>query len=255
MQTLIYDGSFEGWLSAVFDVYEYKYANVTICTDSQRQDSLWGETRIVYTNKQKAERVVKGLKQHISAVAMQHLYKTFLSEQKGMEDMLLEYVQYVFREKKDIAKDYSHHAARYVDDTAHKVHREKHRMEAFVRFQKTGDDIYFALVEPDFNVLPLILKHFRDRYADQKWLIYDKKRKYGIYYDLHKTEFIQLDFDTQSSSKDIASILNESELPYQQLWKDYFNSTNIKARKNMKLHIRHMPLRYWKYLVEKQPEM
>ncbi len=255
MQTLIYDGSFEGWLCAVFDVYEYKYANVTICTDNQRQDSLWGETRLVYTDKQKADRVVKGLKQYISAVAMQQLYKTFLSEQKGMEDMLLEYVQYVFREKKDIAKDYSHHAARYVDDTAHKVHREKHRMEAFVRFQKTGDDIYFALVEPDFNVLPLILKHFRDRYADQKWLIYDKKRKYGIYYDLHKTEFIQLDFDTQSSNKDIAAILNESELPYQQLWKDYFNSTNIKARKNMKLHIRHMPLRYWKYLVEKQPEI
>lgn len=255
MQTLIYDGSFEGWLCAVFDVYEYKLGNVTICTDAHRQDSLWGETRIVYTNKQKAERVLKGLKKYISAVAMQQLYKTFLSEQKGMEDMLLEYVQYVFREQNDIAKDYSHHAARYVDDTAHKVHREKHRMEAFVRFQKTGDDIYFALIEPDFNVLPLILRHFRDRYADQKWLIYDKKRKYGIYYDLHKTEFVQLDFDTQSSSKDIASILNESELPYQQLWKDYFNSTNIKARKNMKLHIRHMPLRYWKYLVEKQPEM
>ena len=39
------------------------------------------------------------------------------------------------------------------------------------------------------------------------------------------------------------------------MWKDYFDSTNIKERKNMKLHIRHVPKRYWKYLSEKQPNL
>ncbi len=59
-------------------------------------------------------------------------------------------------------------------------------MEAFVRFQLIKDGLYYATVQPDYNVLPLILKHFKDRYADQRWLIYDTLRKYGILYDLEQ---------------------------------------------------------------------
>lgn len=68
--------------------------------------------------------------------------------------------------------------------TVKKVGREKHRMEAFVRFRLTRGGIYFAAIEPDFNVLPLINSHFKSRYADQKWIIYDLKRNFGIAYDL-----------------------------------------------------------------------
>ena len=42
------------------------------------------------------------------------------------------------------------------------VGREKHRMEAFVRFKKTQEGLFISLVRPDFNVLPLIEKHFKD---------------------------------------------------------------------------------------------
>ncbi|KAA9213958.1 DUF4130 domain-containing protein, partial [Acinetobacter baumannii] len=34
-------------------------------------------------------------------------------------------------------------------------------------------------------------------------------------------------------------------------WKDYFNSVNISARKNIKLHIQYVPKRYWRYMNEK----
>ncbi|RZL34744.1 MAG: DUF4130 domain-containing protein, partial [Pedobacter sp.] len=46
--------------------------------------------------------------------------------------------------------------------------------------------------------------------------------------------------------------LNEKEELYTHLWKDYFKSTNIESRKNTKLHVQHVPKRYWKYLTEKQ---
>lgn len=73
------------------------------------------------------------------------------------------------------------------------VSRERHRMTAFVRFEKMQDDIYFAKIDPDFNVLPLIRKHFKDRYADQKWMIYDLRRHYGLLYDLEQCEFFYPD--------------------------------------------------------------
>jgi probable DNA metabolism protein len=45
--------------------------------------------------------------------------------------------------------------------------------------------------------------------------------------------------------------LDDEELLYDQLWKDYFHSVNIQARKNMKLHIQYVPKRYWRYMNEK----
>ena len=66
-------------------------------------------------------------------------------------------------------------------------------MEAFVRFKKTTDGLFLSLVRPDFNVLPLIQPHFKRRYQDQRWLIYDEQRKYGLYYDLHEIHGCLLD--------------------------------------------------------------
>src|SRR3546814_9831913 len=42
--------------------------------------------------------------------------------------------------------------------------------------QKLKDGLYFSTVAPDFNVLPLITKHFRDRYSDQNWLRSEERR-------------------------------------------------------------------------------
>jgi probable DNA metabolism protein len=252
MATLVYDGSFAGLLTAVFDVYEYKFTQCNITPEQHRQDSLFEQTHIVETDANKANRVWTGLKKIAGQHAVSNLYKTFLSEEEGMENHLLQYIRYTFLLKEDISSDYSHASARYINDTAKKVHREKHRMEAFVRFKLTKDGLYFATIEPDFNVLPLILPHFEKRYADQRWLIYDVRRKYGLYYDLHKTQFVEMSFnDAEGTPTNIAEVLEENEAVYQQLWQQYFHSVNIPARKNLKLHIKHMPYRYWKYLVEK----
>jgi probable DNA metabolism protein len=141
-----------------------------------------------------------------------------------------------------------------MNQTAKKVDREKHRMKAFIRFQKTKDELYYAIVQPDFNVLPLIAAHFKERYADQYWLIYDVRRKYGLYYDRHIVEEVKIDFTENISDAALKSMYDEQEDLYQSLWQTYFKNVNIAARKNMKLHIQHMPKRYWKYLTEKQPK-
>ncbi|WP_340696552.1 DUF4130 domain-containing protein [Flavobacterium gyeonganense] len=39
------------------------------------------------------------------------------------------------------------------------------------------------------------------------------------------------------------------------MWRRYFSSVTIESRKNMKLHIQHMPKRYWKNLIEKIPNV
>ncbi len=254
MVTVVYDGTFEGWLTVVFEVYEYKFTSVNITTKERFQANVFNKHHESYYDRKKSERVWRGLSAKISAAALSQVYKAFLSEESGIEHVLLQYAQYAFSKKQSIESDYSNPAVLTVVQTAKKVYREKHRMEAFIRFQLTADGLFYAVCQPDFNVLPLIEKHFKSRYADQRWLIYDSKRKYGIYYDLYKVETVSLSFDPATNNgKNIELILDEKEVLYQQLWQQYFKSINIQARKNLKLHIQHMPKRYWKYLPEKQP--
>lgn len=254
-ENLLYDGSFDGFLNCVFCVFERKLVNVNIQVEGNHQDQLFSENTIIVTQKHKADRVWKGIKAITPKDICTKIYYAFLSEQQGVEKLLLDYIQFIFKTKGKSAKDYTYFSVLETSKIVKNVAREKHRMEAFVRFRLTKDNIYFANIEPDFNVLPLIVKHFKNRYADQEWIIYDIKRKYGLHYDLTKVDFINLEFPKNFDfSKTDTDFFAGEEFQFQELWQNYFDSTNIKARKNMKLHLRHVPKRYWKYLSEKQPK-
>ncbi|WP_246197900.1 TIGR03915 family putative DNA repair protein [Chitinophaga agrisoli] len=251
MQTVLYDASFEGFFTAVFEIYEYRISQPDIQREGAAAVSLFGNTHTVHTDRNKAGRVIKKLQEKLYEDAFRQLYWSFLSAQPGIENTLFRYTRYALSSSQQITTDYSNADVLTIQQTAKKMGREKHRMEAFIRFQQTKDGLYYAVVSPDFNVLPLISRHFEERYADQRWLIYDTTRKYGIFYDLNTVSEVSIDFTT--SPQDTAAIYDEKEALYQSLWQTYFNSTNITARKNMPLHIRHMPRRYWKYLTEKKP--
>lgn len=250
--TLIYDGTFDGFLTCVFHVYELKLGTVTFQRQNHIQASLFGNSNEVISDVVKADRVWKGIKSKTSAAGSFRLFSAFLSEQAKIESLLLDYIRQAFKSQTFIDTDFSNETVLKVSQIAKSVGREKHRMEAFVRFKLTTDGIYFANIEPDFDVLPLISKHFERRYADQKWIIYDLKRQYGLYYDLNRVEIMQLSLpDNYDPTKTTLDFFTTSEIEFQTLWQDYFESTNIPSRKNMKLHVQHVPKRYWKYLSEK----
>ncbi len=248
----IYDNTFEGLLTTIFECYAQKNFQAIITAKEAYVPLMFAEIFTIETNADKASRVWKGLVNKLSPGERNLLVKCFLSELPQREEIIFHYVQYALRSTINIGTDYGNKYVLELAQIGKMVGREKHRMEAFVRFQKLKDETYFAVVGPDFDVMPLIAPHFKRRYADQKWIIYDIKRKYGIAYDLEKVTQIKLDFEKENIDADnVVSAYDEEEVLYQTLWKAYFNSVNIKERKNMKLHLRSMPRRYWKYLTEK----
>ncbi|MGV3695890.1 TIGR03915 family putative DNA repair protein [Flavobacterium sp.] len=253
MTLLSYDSTFEGLLTVVFEIFEFKYPNPKIIKDSEAQQNLFANPIEIITDGEKADRVMKKLRQQLGSDGIRSLIFSFLSEKDGIEDLLFDVINYAVKNPgKDILNDYSNDAVLQIAKLTKSVGREKHRMEAFVRFELLKDDIYFAKIEPDFDVLTLILKHFRNRYQDQKWLIYDLRRKYGVYYDLENTEIVTLDLDIKNFNDKGSLVFSEAEIEYQKLWAEYFDHTNIKERKNKKLHLQHVPKRYWRYLTEKK---
>lgn len=252
MMHLLYDNTFDGLLTAVFEMYEHTLSDARIRKKGQEVPLLFGDILYITTNEEKTKRVLKKLELLIEKEGIRKLWKAWLTEQQDVEDCIVGTIQYAIEQKTNVLADFGNLHVLKLNQLLKKVNREKHRMEAFVRFQLTKDNLYYAIIEPDFNVLPLIIKHFQSRYADQRWFIYDVKRKYGIFYDLQTTAFVSFKAHETSISMPNSEILQESETLYQFLWNDYFKSTNIQSRKNSKLHLQHVPYRYWKYLTEKK---
>ncbi|MDH6250957.1 putative DNA metabolism protein [Chryseobacterium sp. H1D6B] len=251
MTTLLYDGSFDGLFTAVFEVFEYRYKEVEIISKERfYQENIFAEIHEVVTQNEKSERVLNKLEQNIGRSGIHQLLKVFLSEDPELEQLILSAVQQsVQHPNENILQNYADSSILGISKICKSVDRERHRMTAFVRFEKMQDGVYFAKIDPDFNVLPLILKHFKDRYQDQKWMIYDLRRNYGILYNLENCDFFypeeKIDLNQYQNK------FHEEENNYQKLWQRYFIKTNIVERKNLKLHMQHVPRRYWKYLTEK----
>ena len=248
----IFDETLEGLMTAVFEWFERKPGQVVLETPTSCQPAIFEPSLKIINSRAKADRVWKGLNQKLDKIWMRKVYCAYLADQPENYNKLFQFICYLFSNPAGAEKDYGNQYVLAVSQIAKKVEREKHRMEAFIRFQHTADDIFYCGIDPDFNVLPLISNHFKNRYADQKWIIYDLKRKYGLFYDLNTVEEINIQASAANLKQPTVNSLHDKEELFATLWKDYFKSTNIESRKNTKLHVQHVPKRYWKYLTEKQ---
>jgi probable DNA metabolism protein len=254
MQLFVYDKTFEGLLTAIFEAYEMKINPDKILGHDEQQTYLFAETHTIVTDELKAERVWKGLHKKISELACKTLFVVYLSELPDIEIIIFHYVRKAMESKISIENNFGDADVMQISQLFKKVSREAERVRMFVRFQKTEDDIFYASFDPKYNVIPLAVKHFKKRFSDQKWIVYDSHRKYGYYYDLKDVTEVRFE---DSKIHPVTGKLDESALApdeklFQNLWKLYFKEIEIKERHNPKLHRQLMPKRFWKYLPEKQ---
>jgi probable DNA metabolism protein len=256
--TLIYtyDGTFEGFLTSIFECYNRKDFPVEIVSRNGEQKHLFAQKMDIQTDETKAERVWKGIQQKMTEKNKQLVFYAFLSEEHGVEMKIYRFLRRLFSGNLNIETDFGDPDVLYLTQTSRKVKQEAMRMLQFVRFQHTKDGLYFCGIEPRYDVIPLVVSQFQKRFADQRWLLYDLKRNYGILYDKNKPQEVVI------SNKEFSSItgqvnenvLQEGEEFYQKLWKSYFTHINIQERKNLKLQRQHLPRRFWKYLTEMQQD-
>lgn len=248
-----YDKTFEGLLTAVFDAYNRKTFPEKLIGLEDIEPLFTTEILTVISEAEKSGRVWAGLERKLNQSDLSMMSYVWLSELPETDDLIFRFIRKVFDSSRSVVRNMADADMLEMRNVALKVSREKHRMIELVRFQKMADDVFFAPVDTDHNCLPLITEHFQDRFADQKWVIYDTGRNYGYYYDLKTVTEITLDsMELFSDGKLNEDLLATDEKMFQQLWKTYFKSMTIHERLNPKLHKQHLPVRYWKYLTEKQ---
>jgi probable DNA metabolism protein len=253
MLYFLYDNTFDGLLTAVFDAFNRKEFPDRIVSQ-EIQLPLFTDVFRVITDTEKSERVLNGLKKKISRSALNMLFICYFSETEDIENLLFRYIRKSFVSPVSIEMNFADDDVLSLSKIFKKVERETTHIKQFARFQKTADGIFFSVMEPLCNVLPLCSSFFEDRYADQQWILYDSKRNYGLYYDLEKTEVIHFEhFNLSLKTGQLAvEQMDEYEAAFQKLWKDYLKAVTIQERKNLRLQQQFMPKRFWKYLTEKQ---
>ena len=244
LKEFVYDGTFEGFLTAVYYAYGYK-GRCTIIRSENYIHSMISDVIEVEAEEDKFERVYKSITEKLNDDILRKIYYLYLSEINNCEDIALDYLKlcYKYGVKANLAKNNETIIA--VDKYCKRVGLEAHRFTGFVRFKEIGYLSFYAEIEPDHNILPLIIKHFKRRFSDQNFIIYDIKREQAVIYN--KEEAIITDL-SKENSKMFSNISYDTN--FESLWKTFYSSVNIEERKNHRCRNQHMPKRYWKHLTE-----
>ncbi len=248
-----YDASFEGLLCVVFEAYVQKRFPGELLPEGSPAPLFVGREFHVPTEEGRSRRVWAALEKKLSPAARRGLEMVWLSGIPGADMLLFRYIRKVLDSETPVETDFGDPDVLRFAQLCHKVNREAMRLKQFARFQKAADGTYFAAVEPEYDVLPLAVSHFADRFADQPWLLYDLRRNYGFYSDLRSLREVVLeDSPLLRGGRLGKGQMADGEAQWQQLWKTYFKSIAIRERLNPRLHRQNMPIRFWKHLTEKQ---
>lgn len=254
MNAYLYDKTFEGLLTAVFDAYSRKVFPDVLLAEGSTLPLFTEEVYTVITQDDRAERVWKGLEKKLTAGACRMIRAVWLSEETDVDNLLFRYIRKNIDSATSIETNFGDEDVLAMMKLAKSVNFEAEHIRQFVRFQKTADGLFFAPIEPKHNALPLAIDYFHSRFSDQEWVVYDTRRKYGYHYDLKKVDLFTFEGNDPIpvSGKLRADQLDEHEALFEDFWKSYIKTLTIRERFNPKLQRQHMPVRFWKYLTEKQ---
>lgn len=241
----LYDGSFDGLLTAVFMSFAQHEIPMGIEVDGDIQQTLGISYFYVSADSEKASRIIKSIKSKISAQALQNISFTFLSNVKDKEMKILAYIHRCFKYGKSVN---SHLNDTYVADVLNAalyVINEAHKFKGFVRFSELEGGILYAEISPINRILPCLILHFTSRYPAMPFMINDLTHSECLVYN-GKECVIR---ETSSMPR---LQYTENELLHRELWREFYNTVEIKERHNERCRMNNMPKRYWKHLTELQ---
>jgi len=189
--TAFYDGSFNGFLTLLY-LRGFEGRPITqIKKVPKVQKALFKEYNAIGPDLDKAQMVWEALRSK-NYSALKAVYFAFLSEHLGIDEALFPYALKTLG-KLPSSTTLDMELLSKIEKLAKMVEREKRSLELQLHFSPYDEGPLLKLITPDFNILPLISKHFRTRYKEFDWIIYDAKRNYGIHQQNEAVSFIVLE--------------------------------------------------------------
>ncbi len=239
MKIFICDGTPDCFFTAVF--YSFN-EDCIITSDNEIQLSLDSEVIHIKSDAEKSERVKQGILRYDSE-ATDDILLVLRSCDPLREQKALEYIRRLLQAKSPIKKAYNLREVIDFNDIIYKINGETHRLKGLLRFMEISGGALYAPYSPDNDITELLMPHFAARFKAERFVIHDVKRKKAGMYNGY--EWII------GYAGEAEICLSEYERAFETLWKKYYKTVNIKERPHEKQMKRSMPVRYWKYLPEK----
>ena len=239
----LYDGSFDGLLTIIFNSYINKTLPQKIIAEYNYTTNFLDKTLYIKTDFEKSKRIFSGIEKNIGYDALYNTYYAFLSNEPEKEINLLKYICDGFDIGPKINNLITISYVFKVISMRKRVLSECHKLKGLLRFQEINNNLYYASIHPDNNIIEPLAHHFINRLPTQNFIIHDKIRNLCLLYNGNEYKIID---STNIKIPDIS----EQEQKYQELWKLFFKTIAISERKNPRCQMQYMPKKYWKDLIE-----
>ena len=240
----LYDGSFDGLLSCIYESYTQKENPTAILCDGDDEPCLF-DVRTVPTVREHAERVSASLRK-LSHEVVPMLRRVFLTCLPDKELRIYRFVAKLYKEGPAYLTRLSDDAYQPLLRALRNLSTEVEHLRGFIRFS-VFDGILGAEIEPKNRVLPLLRGHFCDRCYNETFFIYDRTHHEALLYANGVSRIVPLE-SFQMAPPDA------EEANYRRLWKRFYDTIAIRERENPKLRMTHMPKRYWGTMTEFQED-
>ena len=238
---LVYDGTFEGFLSLVYEVY-YKKLKPTKIYKTLPNEILFEEILEINSSKESGIKVLNAIKTKFPKEILEKILNIFMCDSKEFEMALLEYIVIGFKDSKQLY-NINNSCVFYLNNLEKELFKNVHRMSGFIRFEELEDKTLYAKIESKFNIVYFLGRHFLKRFNNQNFIIHDINRKLA---------FVKIQNDY--SIKEVAFFdkpnYSPNEEKFQKLWKSFFSGVTINERTNLKLQTQMVPLLYRTYMSE-----
>jgi probable DNA metabolism protein len=240
-----YDGSFAGLLTLLGEIVPGGITPDAIDVDLPAQGDLFTTVTTVATDEELAEKFWMELSSRLTPACRHQVRTVFLADHPQREMIICRFLLLGWEVGKNIGNLLAHPHVEPLWKLSQQVGREAHRYLGFVRFQEVTGGFYYGAIAPDHRVLPLIARHFVDRFGDQQWVIHDVRHGEGIVYDRYRSQWLTLPMEAHDQPE-----LTPSEERFQELWRRYFATLAIAERQNLQLQQSKVPLKVRPWLVE-----
>ncbi|MBQ3008444.1 MAG: TIGR03915 family putative DNA repair protein [Oscillospiraceae bacterium] len=237
----IYDGSFEGFLCCVYNFYYNRLKPVNIVSQADYSPSFY-ENVMIDTDYEQVYKVRFAIEEKIGRQNFEFLNDCFLSCLENKEMHMLGFIVKGFKMGYKVREMLSDNDVMALFKAHRSLQREVQLYLGLIRFYKAGD-IYVSKIEPKNQILPLITWHFINRFANQRFMIYDAANGQALIYANGNHRIVYVD-DIRMPQMDT----DEKQL--QRLWKNFYDTIAIKERYNPKCRMNFMPKRVWNNLPE-----
>lgn len=239
--TITYDGSFEGFLSLVYEVY-YQKLNPTEISKKKNQTLFENEQIEIKTDSTKANKVLKAIKNNFDKKNFNTILNIFMCDNQDFELDLLSFIITGFKNQNELY-NINNSFVFNLEKIQKELFYTTHKMKGFVRFIELDDSTLYAKIDTKQNVVYFLGKHFFKRLGSEEFIIHDINRKIAFIKNKNFTGI-----------KDIASYeeptISENEKHFEKLWCNFFEAVSIKERENRKVQQNFVPLLFRTYMTE-----